>query len=514
MKIVRPSTSFTPHEVKRFTTPLALGMILFMTIVVCYGMFLTPQPDVRLILYGIGGAAYILFYQELLARSPGYWERYSWIYSTISGLGLGMMGNLLPMQLEELPHIMLVWGILSSTVAAGRLHGFLTMGVAIITSLAGNPGPLENGYELLEFLTPYAIAVIVIETYVLINKTTQKHIHRLETINKVSRQLMQSLNTEQVLTLLSGTILETLEADTYFIGILTDPQTLRLQLLYDEGEFFNGLELPLEGTLASWVIKHQKELFLPDLRYGVQLEGVEMRIIGQDKTSQSWIGVPLTSQNVSGVMAMASYTPNAFDLADMELLSTLAQQVTQALDNSIRHAQVEEQARLDSLTGVYNHGYFLTKLTEQAQAAQNDQAPLSLIMLDIDFFKQYNDTYGHLVGDRILNTLCTAIKSHVKQGDAVGRWGGEEFIISLPNATGEQATQVAKRISETMATLRVEDRLQRTVPVPTVSQGVAIFPQEADEIYELIDLADRRLYTAKKRGRNQIEPALEHWSKN
>jgi diguanylate cyclase (GGDEF)-like protein len=134
-------------------------------------------------------------------------------------------------------------------------------------------------------------------------------------------------------------------------------------------------------------------------------------------------------------------------------------------------------------------------------------------MLDIDYFKQYNDTYGHLVGDQILNSLCSAIKQHIKQGDAVGRWGGEEFIISLPNATGEQATQVAKRISETMAGLRVEDREQRTVPVPTVSQGIGMFPSEADEIYRLIDLADRRLYVAKERGRNQIEPDASHWSK-
>jgi len=210
---------------------------------------------------------------------------------------------------------------------------------------------------------------------------------------------------------------------------------------------------------------------------------------------------------------LASYKPNAFDLADMELLSSLAQHVTLALDNTIRHAQVEEQARLDSLTGVYNHGYFLKRLAEQAEETSTLETPLSLIMMDIDYFKQYNDTYGHLVGDRILKSLCIAIKQHIKQGDAVGRWGGEEFVISLPNATGEQATQVAKRISETMASLRVEDRDQRTVPVPTVSQGIAVFPNEADEIYRLIDLADRRLYVAKERGRNQIEPDVDHWLK-
>jgi diguanylate cyclase (GGDEF)-like protein len=165
------------------------------------------------------------------------------------------------------------------------------------------------------------------------------------------------------------------------------------------------------------------------------------------------------------------------------------------------------------MTGVYNHGYFLKKLAEQATQSSRTNLPLSLIMLDIDFFKHYNDTHGHLVGDRILKTLCTAIRHHIKQSDAVGRWGGEEFVISLPGATGLQAMQVAERVGQTMASLRVEDREQRTIPVPTVSQGIATYPIEANEIYRLIDLADRRLYVAKVRGRNQIEPDANHWEK-
>lgn len=84
-------------------------------------------------------------------------------------------------------------------------------------------------------------------------------------------------------------------------------------------------------------------------------------------------------------------------------------------------------------------------------------------------------------------------------------------MISLPGASGLQATQVAQRIGQTMAALRIEDREQRTIPVPTVSQGIALYPVEADEIYRLIDLADRRLYIAKERGRNQIEPDISHW---
>jgi len=303
---------------------------------------------------------------------------------------------------------------------------------------------------------------------------------------------------------------DALEADTYFIGIVKDNE-IHLDLFYDEGEYYHGARVPLDGTLSGWVIINQKELFLPDLSNGIQLEGVRDYVIGRQKTSLSWIGVPLKAHNVSGVLALGSYKPHAFDLADMELLSNLAQHVTLALDNTVRHALVEEEARLDSLTRVYNHGYFLKKLAEQADEAITINTPISLIMLDIDFFKHYNDTYGHLVGDQVLNALCTAIQSHIKQTDTVGRWGGEEFIIALVGASGGQAVQVAKRIGETMSGMYMEDREKNSIPVPTVSQGIAVFPSEADEIYRLIDLADRRLYIAKERGRNQVEPDEDYW---
>jgi len=513
MKSNKPTNAFAPHEMNRFQAPLALASVFFMVVIALDGLVAKPLINPYMIAYGIIGSCYILIYNFIATKSIYFRKRYSWINSITSGVGLGLLVYILPIHLKELLHILIVFGAIVTATISGRYHTYIYLLIIMIVSLPGNLPEVFDSPSILEYIAPFVISVVAVETYLRIKDTAQQHIRRLETINTVSRQLMQSLDTDQVLTLLNATILDTIEADTYFIGMLKGDE-IQLDLFYDDGEFYNGLRVPLEGTLASWVINNQKPLFLPDLRDDVQLDGVKVRIIGKEKTSLSWVGVPLKAVNINGVMALASYKPNTFDLADLELLSSLAQHVTLALDNTIRHAQVEEQARLDTLTGVYNHGYFLKRLAEQAKETTDAKTPLSLIMLDIDYFKQYNDTYGHLVGDQILNSLCTAIKQHIKQGDAVGRWGGEEFIISLPNATGEQATQVAKRISETMAALRVEDREQRTVPVPTVSQGIGIFPSEADEIYHLIDLADRRLYVAKERGRNQIEPDVSHWSKN
>ena len=512
MKSNKPITAFAPHEVNRFIAPLARASVVFMVIITLDGILAKPNPNLLTIFYGIGGTIYILAYNRLVANSAYLRKRYSWVNSIASGIGLGLLAYILPPHLKELFHILIIFGAIATATISGRYHTYVNLLIIIIVSLPGNIRDHASMDHILNFSSAFIISIIIVETYLQIKDTAQQHIQRLETVNKVSHQLMQSLDTEQVLALLNATILETIEADTYFIGMLKG-DNIQLDLFYDDGEFYNGTTIPVEGTLTDWIINNQRALFLPDLREDVQLEGVKVRIIGKEKTSLSWIGVPLRAANINGVMALASYKPNAFDLADLELLSSLAQHVTLALDNTIRHAQVEEQARLDSMTGVYNHGYFLKRLAQQADETSLAQTPLSLIMLDIDYFKKYNDTYGHLVGDRILNSLCTAIKTHIKQGDAVGRWGGEEFIISLPHATGEQAMQVAKRIGETMAILRVEDRDQKTVPVPTVSQGIGMFPNEADEIYQLIDLADRRLYVAKERGRNQIEPDANHWSK-
>ena len=512
MKNRRLLTSFAPRAVRRFILPLTLASIFFTAGIILEGMLGEPGPNVITIIYGAVWIALTLLYDFLIARSTIFRGSFRWFYSITSIIGLGVLVYILPPHLSELFQIMIIFGVVITATVFGRAQAYIVLVGIMAISLPDQTQNFVNLENTLGYLMPFIVSAVTMEAILRIKDTTQQHIHRLETINKVSRQIMLSLDTEQTISFLTAAVQDALEADTYFIGIVKDEE-IQLDLFYDDGEYFNGTRVPIEGTLSGWVIKNQKELFLLDLREDVKLDGVEHFVMGKEKTSLSWMGVPLKAENVTGIIALGSYEPNAFDRADMELLSNLAQHVTLALNNTIQHAQVEEQARLDSLTGVYNHGYFLKKLSEQAEESYSTYAPLSLIMLDIDYFKLYNDTYGHLVGDQILNTLCSAIKQHIKQGDAVGRWGGEEFIISLPGATGAQALLVAQRIGETMASLQVMDRHGKAIPVPTVSQGIAVYPSEADEIYQLIDLADRRLYIAKERGRNQVEPELSHWEK-
>lgn len=225
---------------------------------------------------------------------------------------------------------------------------------------------------------------------------------------------------------------------------------------------------------------------------------------------RSELALPITTHNrVVGVLDVQSRNAKAFGADDERLLGIITEQIAVAMDNARHHAQVQAQAQLDSLTQVLNHGAFVATLHALAEKATREELPLSVIMLDVDYFKTYNDQFGHVAGDAALKTTVQAIKANVKSRDAVGRWGGEEFGIALDGATKEQARSVADRIRETLASLRPVDRLGREMPAPTISQGIASLGDDAADADTLVDVADKALYRAKGAGRDQVVVAGE-----
>ncbi|NQS92301.1 MAG: sensor domain-containing diguanylate cyclase, partial [Chloroflexi bacterium] len=205
-----------------------------------------------------------------------------------------------------------------------------------------------------------------------------------------------------------------------------------------------------------------------------------------------------------GLLAVASYVPKAFDESDKRLMEQIGQQAVLSIKNARHYEEVTRQAKLDSLTGVSNHNNFIEILYQEGELALANRSPISLIMLDIDYFKIYNDTYGHTIGDQVLQLTVQAIQSHIKKTDTVGRWGGEEFGIVLPNATTTQANMVANRIRRTLSELPLFNIEGKTIPKPTISQGIGTIPDHTDDVGELVIIADRALYRAKDRGRDQV----------
>ncbi|MBD3386238.1 diguanylate cyclase [candidate division KSB1 bacterium] len=166
--------------------------------------------------------------------------------------------------------------------------------------------------------------------------------------------------------------------------------------------------------------------------------------------------------------------------------------------------RLRELAVTDGLTQLHNYRYFKEYITRELRRAQRHKNDVSLIMLDIDFFKHYNDTHGHLAGDQVLRTIASLMKKNIRDIDFAARYGGEEFTIVLSQTDKPGAGIVAEKIRKLVEEHPFEFQEKQPNGNLTISMGVATFPRDGKTTDELIHSADRRLYQAKAQGRNNV----------
>ncbi len=171
-------------------------------------------------------------------------------------------------------------------------------------------------------------------------------------------------------------------------------------------------------------------------------------------------------------------------------------------------SKLENQSIRDSLTGLFNRHFMEITLEREIRRATRRKSSMAIFMLDADNFKQFNDTFGHKAGDTILRAIADRFLSSVRSEDIVCRYGGEEFVIILPDIFAEKAAERAQEIRQAIGDLRVSDQGQTLGPV-TVSIGVAMYPDDGRTIEDLLQASDRSLYAAKKNGRNQVAFAAQ-----
>ena len=221
---------------------------------------------------------------------------------------------------------------------------------------------------------------------------------------------------------------------------------------------------------------------------------------------ESIICVPLRSdEDVIGVLNVTNKTDGAaFSDEDEEILEALANQAAVAISRT----RLYEAAISDSLTHLYVRRFIMHRLNEEVRRSVRYNQPLALIMCDIDHFKTVNDTYGHPAGDVVLAEVASALRDGLRENvDLPGRYGGEEFVLVLPNTNLEGAGLVAERLRHAVEQLRYEGPA-REVPTVTMSFGVAgLEPAILETADELLSRADQSLYRAKSGGRNRVELA-------
>ncbi len=226
---------------------------------------------------------------------------------------------------------------------------------------------------------------------------------------------------------------------------------------------------------------------------------VDSLLVGQ--AAREILVAPLTFKSVPlGAVVLA--TPTQFSLDDLDLLEHLRADLALAINNALAHDRLERLAAVDPLTDAYNRRFGLGRLREEFSRAVRAENPLAVLMLDLDHFKAVNDTYGHLVGDRVLRAVAQACRRVLREGDVLIRYGGEEFLVLLPGAGVEDLGQVGERIRRAVGETSVADGDQR-ISV-SVSIGGATYGGSSDSPDALVALADRALYEAKDAGRDRL----------
>jgi diguanylate cyclase (GGDEF)-like protein len=188
--------------------------------------------------------------------------------------------------------------------------------------------------------------------------------------------------------------------------------------------------------------------------------------------------------------------------ADKVKFTILTQQFLIGLRRALLYQKVQGLTITDVLTSVYCRRYFLERFSEELKRSKRNKLNLTFLMIDIDNFKQFNDRYGHLVGDAILRQVSKTIREMVRQIDFIGRYGGEEISVVLAETNRDQANYAAERIRQAISleVIKVYDEELKV----TVSIGVSTFPDNASNMQDLIEMADQALYLAKETGKNKV----------
>jgi len=184
------------------------------------------------------------------------------------------------------------------------------------------------------------------------------------------------------------------------------------------------------------------------------------------------------------------------------LAMTLAENLGLALANLKLRENLQHQAIRDPLTGLFNRRYLEETLGRELNRAQRAGAPVGVVMMDLDHFKQFNDTYGHSAGDALLSAVGALLQKEIRREDIACRYGGEEFVIIMPGASLEVTLDRAEKLQKMIKKLQV-GYLGKSLPCTTISAGVAVFPDHDPTGEALIQKADAALYRAKLEGRDR-----------
>jgi len=274
------------------------------------------------------------------------------------------------------------------------------------------------------------------------------------------------------------------------------------QFHYPEVKNYHGEEFKLsaDNPIITWLDRNSTPLDLAQVDSIAQFKG----LWGSEKqlltSSDIRLLYPLKSQRgLVGILALGKKSNNVlYSHEDIELITNMANRASMIIENAKLYTQALIQANTDGLTNLYNHRHFHERLDQEIGRGSRFGSTFSLVIIDLDLFKAYNDNYGHLAGDRALQRVAKCIVDSIRSIDLAFRYGGEEFAVILPETRIEDALKVAERIRKT-----IESRTSAKALPITASCGIACWPNDGVMKEEIVARADAALYLAKQSGRNR-----------
>ena len=328
-------------------------------------------------------------------------------------------------------------------------------------------------------------------------EAAKAHLTELELLNRVTRAIGTIEELDDLLHAIVKEIHDSFDATA--VGILlreSDGDGLRVHAAAGAGnQETDALKLSLGKGITGAAAEEGETIYVPDVTR-------DPRYIPTDPTIRSELAIPLLdNERVIGILNLESDRLNAFSKEDRRVMEIVAAQIALMLGKALLYDELATMAITDGLTGLFNHRHFFMRLEAEFKRSARYSYPISLIMVDIDYFKDFNDVFGHMQGDVALRKVADLVTHAVRETDVVARYGGEEFAAILPLCHESTAVEVAERLRQTIEMAGITGgRGERSL---TVSVGICTAPQHATTHEELVRRADDAMYASKREGRNR-----------
>ncbi len=337
-------------------------------------------------------------------------------------------------------------------------------------------------------------------------RSTKDSADRQRLLHQLSQEMIQAgMDLEHIYLSVHNTTAQLMPADSFVISIIDEKANdILATYLSDRGVRSEPRHVSINEGLSGYIIKTGKPFLAFDYLQQKELHSVDFVHYGSEEHVRSIIAVPMRLGNkVIGMLSAQTYEAYDYTLGDQQLLDMLAAYTAIAINNARLFEEVQRLAITDSLTGTYNRRYFYSAAHKEIKRSRRYGHPVAVMMLDLDSYKEINDTYGHDVGDQALQLIAQRCQENIRNVDILARYGGDEFIFLLPETKIQRAFEIAERLRSAMQTKPIHIGSIRVTT--TVSIGVAGTNGAQPELDPLLKSADLALYEAKQSGRNCIK---------